>query len=221
MFGDVYQVIMKGLLLGQATVNVFYYQETDREGTPAAAQGLAQSFENLFGLEVGNGVFNHAGFIASWQYFSLDVKNLFDPTELFTILNGGTNLGAATGERMPPFVSYRFIHPRERSDMRQGQKFFPGVPETYGLDGTVNSTVIALMSELVTALGSDILSDQGESSVTFSPIILKRVFDPTLTTKSKYRLPEDQSEVVRYFANTWTFVPELTTMNTRKKGRGI
>lgn len=214
---DVYEVRMHSTFLGVDCFNLFFYQATGDDPAVNFSQQLAQNFQSFFGLGDTSGAFANNAFVAAWQYVSVSVRNLFNVVEIGGILHGATNIGTATTVRMPSWAAYRFICPRLRGDMRNGQKFFPGLPEDYGDDGNVSAANKTLLANLVTALGDVVDAEVGADTISFVPVIVKRIkeVDPQ-TLKVTYRLPETLAEASLYTATTWSLADRITTMNSRK-----
>lgn len=220
---DVYQVTMRQQYLGQTLINTFFYQQLETTGVTNWATILLQGFRELFDTQAGAVAFDNAGFSNDLQLFGFDVKNLFNPAEISVLLIGGTVQGAATGTNDAPYVAYRLAMARGRGDMRNGQKYFGGVPNGASVDGIVNATILGFLADLQDACNSTIAYDSAGLVTEFQPVIVKRVREGAGTPADPYtyRLPANLDEYDGYLANNWIASDIITTSNRRKFGRGI
>lgn len=220
---DVYELTMHQRFLGQALINVFFYQQLATEGDTNWANILMQGFRPLFDTQAGGTAFDNLAFSNNLELMSLTVRNLFDPAEIAVLLVGGTVQGANTGTNDTPQTSYRLSQARARGDMRNGQKYFGGVCNGSAVDGIVNASVLALLTDTQDACNTTITYTSGGLDTSYQPVIVKRVREGAGTPESPYtyRLPENFDEYEGYLANDWIASDILTTSNRRKIGRGV
>ena len=221
--GDVYELKLFGRFLGQATLNVFfYYQATDTINVNYAAQ-LVQQWTSVW---VGDGSatpFSNVAFSDNWEIMSVSARNLFNPAEIYDTLIGNVFPGTSTVANAGTFQAYRFSTDRPNGTIRRGQKYFGGLPGGVSVDGVLVPTVTTALEDLTEALGATVEVVNGEIEADFLPVVVKRIVMPPDEDHDKtwYRLPENSIEATWFTADNWTLSTLLTTMNSRKIGRGV
>lgn len=220
--GDIYEVKLGGLFLGQSTLNVFfYYQATEVTNINYAVQ-LSQAFQAFWVNDGSDTPFTSVAFSNDWEIMSIGVRNLFNEAEIGGALIGGVKPGTQTGVNAASFTAYHFRTDRPNGAIRRGHKYFGGVPGGISVDGILVPTVVTALGVLETGLGTDLLVDIGESQAQFRPCVVKRIKEDPDETHADYwyRLPENATEALFFLADDWTLDDRLTTMNSRKLGRG-
>lgn len=200
MLGDVFEVTMEFASSFYRPMDcVFFYQDTSVPGNLGTAQSLAEAFQD--GIPIPWSMVASADV----QYITTRVRNLFDPLdigEVFDIVPGDI-----VSETSVAFVAYAYRTNRVRTDIRRGQKRFPGVPEGWVQHGVIEGDHTVDLDALAAAI-STTLQDIADSNVLYTPIIVGRIlFTNPTTGKEQYRLPVSQSEMAAnfYAANTWLF----------------
>jgi hypothetical protein len=200
VIGDIYEVTME---FSSAFYNpmdcVFFYQDTSDIGSLGSAQGLAATFNNNL-----PGVWSLVA-SADVQYVSTRVRNLFNPLdigEIFAVVTGDI-----VTETSVAFIAYAYRTSRIRTDIRRGQKRFPGVPETWVQHGVLEGDHTGELGDLSDAMNLT-LAGLLDPTTRYTPVIVKRIkFTNTLTGKTQYRLPVTQGELADQFfvASSWLF----------------
>lgn len=221
--GDLYELKLGGRFLGQATLNVFhYYQSTESINVNYATQ-LLQQWSTYMVNDGSDTPWTSVAFSDNWEIMSLATRNLFNESEIADSLIGGIFPGTSTVANAGTFQAYHFATNRPNGAIRRGHKYFGGLPGGVSVDGILVPTVTAALAEMVTRLGASIVVDVGEVDATFLPVIVKRIREEPDAQHDNvwYRLPENSLEAVWFTADTWSLDDRLTTMNSRKLGRGV
>lgn len=221
--GDLYELKFSGRFLGQATMNVFfYYQSTESININYATQ-LLQQWQTFFVNDGSDTPFTNVAFSDNWEIMSIAVRNLFNESEIANALIGGIFPGTSTVANAGSFPAYHFSTDRPNGAIRRGHKYFGGIPGGVSVDGILVPTVVTALGDLATALGSSIVVDVGEVDATFLPVVVKRIREEPDAQHDDvwYRLPENSTEALWFTADNWTLDDRLTTMNSRKLGRGV
>lgn len=214
--GDVYEVTHRGTMSNQAVNNVYFYQQraafVPSSGT--IAQALADAWGEILIPEVLA--------IASSDYRSdsVDVRNLFDPTDQGQYVDGSLGSGGTTMDSLPVHDAWGLQLKHDYAGMRPGGKRYAGVPESSQVDGIPTSGMITALNSFGEALAAPI---QGGLIITDNimfPVVVKRVRTGSPGAYT-YRLPENSGELI-----VGTIIEVLvrllvTTQNSRKIGVGI
>jgi len=156
------------------------------------------------------------------RYVELQVENMYDVVDFYTIPYASSQAGLTGGERMSAFVAYGFTSNRLRTDVRRGSKRFAGASETYvGEYGVITSSGMETLEGVAEALSATLTYDDEGTDIEFRPTVLSyQKHDPDVDHErewySKYATLAAQMDHaavgVKYTAN-----PNATTQNTRKK----
>lgn len=220
--GDLYELKLAGQFLGQATLNVFfYYQSTETININYATQ-LGQQWSTFFVNDGSDTPWTNVAFSDNWEIMSIGVRNLFNEAEIYNSFIGGIFPGTSTVANASSFPAYHFSTSRPNGAIRRGHKFFGGLPGGVSVDGILVPTVVTALSRMEDDLGASIVVSSGEVDATFLPVVVKRVREEPDATHPDvwYRLPENALEALWFTADDWTLDTRLTTMNSRKLGRG-
>jgi len=221
--GDLYEVKLAGRFLGQSTLNVFfYYQATESINVNYATQ-LGQQFSAFWVNDGSDTPFTNVAFSDNWEVMGVSVRNLFDETEIYGALIGGIFPGTSTVANAGSFPAYHFVTDRPNGAIRRGHKFFGGIPGGVSVDGILVPTVVIALDAMETALGATLTVTIESEDADFLPVIVKRIREEPDATHDDvwYRLPENLAEALWFTADNWTLDTRLTTMNSRKLGRGV
>lgn len=194
--GDRYQLTDGQLYLGQACLNVYYYQQLST--TLGNAQNLVESF-------IGN-VFPEliACQNVGLTHIVVTAINLDDPTDFGLVVPTSDFTGLQTGAGAPPFVCAAFRYNRASRAVRNGQKRIGGQSEISQGDGVIDSEDLHLYTDLATQLGNHIGDGAGTE---YKPVIMRKTVIAGVTTYTEFDL------------TSVTFT-RISTQNTRKFGRG-
>lgn len=221
--GDLYEVKLSGTFLGQSTLNVFFfYQSTETININYATQ-LNQQFQTFWVGDGSDTPFTSVAFSDNWEIMSVSTRNLFNQSEIANVLIGGIFPGTSTVANAGTFPAYHFSTDRPNGAIRRGHKFFGGIPGGVSVDGILVPTIVTALSDVEEALGTSLVVQSGEVDATFLPVVVKRVKEQPDETHDDvwYRLPENSLEALWFTADNWTLDTRLTTMNSRKLGRGV
>lgn len=198
--GDLIQITAFQRYLEQRVLNVYYYRVTAPLGL---ADGYLASFHTSFLAVVLNAV--RAVQASLLTYDSIRYANLSNGIDLLEqpVSLAGT-VATTTATAMPSFVAMTWLLRRESLATRNGYKRFAGVN-----DGTVdgnNSTIGASILDAVSnGLSADLMAGV---AVLGAPVIVRR---PLL-------VPAGTSYVYSDIGSAQ--FREVSTQNTRKRGRG-
>jgi hypothetical protein len=143
------------------------------------------------------------------HYVDVVAMNLRDRFKVATV-DASTHVGQMGGEYLPHFMAYSFITQRESNDVRHGYKRLAGVSE----EAIVNGQPTALFRSLLTDMENEL---KGTWGGTFEWHIIKRIkYTPTGKTIPRWRLPQNDSELVSYKVLSAPY-HGITTQNTRKR----
>lgn len=218
--GDVWQLVLVHDYLNQQCRSVWHFlQGFTGDGVPAA-NNLAEAFLDTLMPAVGQGL--RGSFIMNTVFYrSLEITNLFNPGVFVDYTQGLPQQGGAgAAEGMPPFVAYNIRSSRERRDIRRGFKRLVGVPETYGQNGAVQSSVVDLVKTQIADKLSGAWTDSATPEQEWYLVVVKRIEYLTDEGKRAYRLPNAPEEAEYFRPAEWEIRPVLTTQNSRKIGRG-
>lgn len=221
--GDLYELKLGGRFLGQSTLNVFFYYQSEESININYATQLLQQWETFWVNDGSDTPFTSVAFSDNWEIMSIAVRNLFNESEIANNLIGGIFPGTSTVANAGSFPAYHLSTDRPNGAIRRGHKFFGGIPGGVSVDGILVATVVTALEAVEAALGTSVIVDVGEVQATFLPVVVKRVVEQPDETHANvwYRLPEDLSEATWFTADNWTLDTRLTTMNSRKLGRGV
>jgi hypothetical protein len=194
--GPVYQLTVQGTIFDQAFVNVFYYLVEGGPGIEADAIGSAFKIGILPNI---CGVQNVAV-----EYQNIQVVGARDSTDVADI-NIRESVGLITGDCLPPFVAWSFIITRQTTEMRNGYKRFPGVSETWQLNGEV---VEGTPEDTLVALGDTLRTNLEVTTLLVGELVVPR--------RQWHSVP---LEPVQYWHPADVNFHGITTQNTRKFGR--
>jgi len=214
---DVLQLTLFQTYLSQTCLNVFYYQIVD-EPSEGYLDGLISAFQETVLANMAN-----------WQpsavaYNRIEVLNLFTGDlaieSTLTPNGGGGGATPQSGEPMASFAAVGFTLRRMNARVRNGRKSVVGVTEG-SVTGNEITAGFAGLGNIAIGFGEDLAP--GLSADVFRPIIVGRIKYEASSGRDAYRLPVTLAEM----SNNWSYVADVdystdvTTMNSRKKNRGI
>lgn len=195
---DVVEVILRGTCVGQATVNVFHYEQIAGTGTDGAV-GLVNSFEDTVIDALQDIIPEDVGY-QSVEYKS--VKGTFYEGSLVL----GTTVGTRTGDTLPPYAAWSFRFLRTLSDSRGGYKRIGGIAEPDQVDGVYTGGIITNLQAAAVAMGVQLSTVGGN---TWRPVVVSLILNGIERTEPLIN-PVSGVQFQR-----------ITTQNSRKFGRGI
>lgn len=186
--------------------------------TPLASSGEAQ----IRAFDMVSFWLNNIAPVLSTQTFLRRVYAIspLNPDVFGNVVLGTAVQGQRAGDANPDFVTWTFSCVRQRRDIRSGRKAFGLVSESNVLGGVPDAETLARLNTLATAMNAGLTADVDGEPVNYPFIVVKRVPVVEDGKVVSYRLPQTEAEFQYYLANQWSFV-EVSTQNTRKRGRGI
>lgn len=131
--------------LGKSCLCLFYYeQQAGEEGAEALANAYFDTIVPLM-IEV-----QHTGAVHS----AIEVKNLDDNEDFYTLVPSSGNVGLVTGEGLPRYNAWGFRKNRANSSFRNGAFRVPGLSEQSQANGVANSGTLEDLGTLADAMGN-------------------------------------------------------------------
>jgi hypothetical protein len=200
-FGDLIQIVANQLYLDQRVMNVYYYRVTNALGL---ADGYLPLFNTAFQAQVLTPV--RAVQASLLNYTSLVYRNVSNGVDILEqpVSLAGT-VATTAAQAMPSFVSMSWLLRRESLLTRNGFKRFAGIN-----DGTVDGNTTTISSTILNAVSAGLAADlMAGIAVLGEPVIVRHPI--TIPAGTGYVYASIGSAEFR----------EVTTQNTRKRGRGI
>lgn len=215
--GDIIQLSLVGSFLDEQFQNVHFYR-LDDEGTINYLEGLCTEFEStvlpLYADVMSDGA----------SYVELRAINIFSLDEhIESPLTPATGAISAGGDDLASFVSASIKLVRGNARVRHGRKSIAGMVEVSAQEQEWDSGFVASLQLLADGLAQTLIAGLVDN---FKPVIVGRVKTAVLGTvplQYTYRLPTSQAEMDDEWAYVTSAVasPVITTMNSRKRGRGV
>lgn len=230
------ELVLSATYMGQRTINRFNYVST---GTPASVSlsfALAYAFGAIYVGEVPVGAYPSgtpmkaiANLISNSLVFdNVLTKDIASVTDFYSTPFIPAYTGGYVGDGASPALAFGFLSNRVRSDIKSGQKRFPGVTEEImGVGGVVGVAAGSLMALAADAMSAVLTYDDEGNTLSFTPAIcsLERYEverDGIPTGRFAYRYYEDPAEQLAHTAVGVTWSPKGTvrTQVSRQYGRG-
>jgi len=188
--------------------NVWYYEQIyEVPGATGAAQ-LTDYFKTVVFPDI------LAVLHVDAHFAGLNVENIIPgPDNVFEIYGTTDFPGSRTGSKMPPFAAWAFRYNRVSTDIRNGQKRFGPISETDQDAGVAQGTIVPLLNDLASSLGSP-LGVFGSFS-TYVPRIYRA---PTTAKTIPAKTIPAKLQLVREVGSVG--FTAVTTQNSRKFGHG-
>lgn len=196
--GDVYEVVIKGHHDGQETNNVLHFK--------AKATDTEEQLADLILDCVTDSLL--AAVSSEWTFRGVYAKRVYPTTSVEAIQNGDEAPGTG-GAGLPPtdaaVISLRTGHSGRSG---HGRMYIPAIPEASQVGGTLESAAMVALASFITCLAANFI----DGSEAFDWGVVSR--------KEKAATP---GTVANWFFPLTSAVvnPDLGTMRSRKKGRGI
>lgn len=199
--GDYYRLTLSGNQYGQVIQNIFYYRNTNVDGT---ASDIGNYFKNGPLLTIIAALSNTV------TYTNIAVINMTDAGDYWE--NAFSFQGLRIGEAYESFGAFGFLSFPDKMNFKAGGKRFAGVAEADVLNGIPLAGQLLRLDNIATALGAII----DVSGAKFRPSFFSRkcVKDP-VTHKCTDVFTEAFGQIASY---AWKWV---TTQNSRKRNVGI
>lgn len=211
---DVFQVTLKGTIIGQTFLNVFYYRLED-EPSAGHMAGLLNTFQTV--VQEPYAVLT----TSDTTFDTITGKNIFtgDEYSIIPATREGQRVGA--GQVLPSFMAAHVKLIRSNNRVRHGHKYIVGMTETEQYGNVWAPGSLEAIQSVADTFAVNL--DAGGVVDVFRPIILGRVQYNPEPGRVAYRLPTSLSEM----SDQWSYVsaalasPSITTMRSRKEGHGV
>lgn len=189
-------------------MGVYFYRVDDIADAFAEAEICAEAFAEDVLPEI-NAVQSN-----SMNNSSLEVFNLYDPTDIFSLGLTGAGTIAEAIEQGAQSIGFR--SQRSRRDVRRGGKRIGGVPLSYVTNSNIQAGAIAAIEALALQLADTIVWSEDENSVPYRPCVVKRIFTGIVNGKRQYRLPEtvEETTVVGWVNTEYSLTARTQTSRT-------
>lgn len=189
----VVQLTVRGVVLGQETINRYFYACADASPSLGALMDLLDT--NVLSPQLTI-MSSAAGF---QQIDALMVKG--GNTFASKVLN---EVGLNSGDCLPPFVSFDFTLIRGGGGERNGYKRIAGVPESEQINGTITPGAAPSAVAAADAMAAD-LTGGGH---TWTPVI------------KRTRIARIHQVTPKYYTISGVAYSKIGTQNSRKFGHG-
>lgn len=147
-----------------------------------------------------------------------------DPLDFYDYAFPTGVVGGATGlQTLPPFNAWGFRTNRVRSDIGRGTKRFVGVSEDAVLSGgTFASGTQAVMQQLADAMSATLSYTGGGSTLSFVPVVAKKIEYTTPSGKKAYEYRTPLSAQLTNLAEgvTWEIYEQVRSQTSRQFKHG-
>lgn len=226
---SLFEVTVRGELDGETYINRWNYVGS---GTPAAVS-MSFALASAFGAIPApvTGLLPSDGILATLLSAAVDdlkisgvaVLNLYSVTDFYEVPYPTPQEGNATGSLISPFVTYPLTTNRVRTDIDRGRKLIGGVAEEFvNSGGVIAAGMIALLTDLCALMSDTLTYDDEGNTLSFVPCVVSKQEYTAPSGKRAYRLYSTLAAQMEHVAQgvTWTTKPEISTANSRKRGRG-
>lgn len=207
--GDVIELVHEQAYLGQQINNVYYFEAAVVD---ASMIDLATWFET-----------NVVPIVKSLQqagcdHLNLRLRNLFNLAETYEEPLSGSGTGATPANDLPSFMALQIRLDHVTGAVRPGFKRISGIHEGQLTDGLVAASEITKLD----SLGALLVNPPSVANADWAHVVVGRVcetLNPVLGEVPrclKYRLPQDQVELVVGYPVTAESYTQPTTQNSRK-----
>jgi hypothetical protein len=217
--GDIYQVTLTQMCLGQQCDAVFHYEQKDIIVTLPTLINESEALANWFISDVLPKINNVQA--AGVTNVSVGVKNLFDAADADTkVVTGGGDGDTGDVDQMPPFNAYDYALTGAGNAVHNARKRLVGLVEGNQTAAVLinKDSSFSRQDELSTALEAKFMSALG-LSVLMEPVVVKRVKE-VVGGKTKYRLPTVIGEKVVKIITIVVWKSIVGHQVTRSFGRG-
>lgn len=225
----IFEVVLQQELLGQEVINRWNYESDSVPTAVTLSFALASAMGFIINQQNQN---PPAGSIlesmrtvqsADVRYVQGTVRAVYDVIDFYSTpfvpqLNGGVVVSSDA-----PFIAFGMRTNRVRQDIRRGMKRVAGVPETASTaSGLLVTAFLDNMNELATRMSQEITYDDEGTSLTFSPIVVKKQEYAPSPGRTAYRyyptLTEQEANIARSIQ--WEPYNTLRSQVSRQYGRG-
>lgn len=226
---SLYEMVLRGSYAGQEVVNRWNYLSSGSLGTVTGSFGLisAAGFiaDGIPPEYPADGLFIAIGElqVPSSLYIEVIAKNVYDPTDFYTLPLPSTSHGTNSGQGMSPINAYGLRSTQVRTDIRRGTKRFVGVNETDSEElGVLSSGALELLQHVADVMSASLGYDDEGSSLTFAPCIVGKKKYTTPSGKTAYEYYPTEAEQLTHLAVgiTWQPYTQVRSQVSRQYGKG-
>jgi len=209
--GDIYQLThMYRDFDNKQDVNVYFYRQ---DANPAAAlPAYSQQLAEMWNQDVLTPML--ATWTADWVSYGINVRNLFDPGDVYEMPINRAGSRAAATEALPSLNSVKATYATSNGYVNKGRKSFAGL-----IEGDQNRGLLTLagLTNFATRTALTTLKLVGAvvAGYAFAPVIVKRVRSGTPGNYT-YRLPVTPAEVIFGYVTSAILSAVTSSQVTRK-----
>lgn len=207
--GDVLQFTLEGLVLGQQSLNVHFYQVTNDVVPPEGYtpySWLCERFDLVVAAKQ-QGIMSNEALLNKVR-----VDNLSNGVDFYDLVID--RVGVVSSDCMPSFVAYNFILRRSSLETRNGSKRVAGVPEVW-TDGNNFVGLTASLNGYEDGVSSPLKDASSVPVVLATPVIVGRTLNVPSNPNSGYHLDLTKLNTIQSAGFT-----AFSTQRSRKLGRG-
>jgi len=225
-----FELVLEGRLFGQQTINRYNYVSS---GTPSAASlsfGLFAAFgclpDGIPPAYPADTVFANTRAVqqGNQSYTQVIVKNVYDLADFYSSpFPTGVIGGNTASECLSPTVAFGLETNQTTRAVRRGMKRIPAVPEgSTGEGGVITTTVLTLLQTLCDSMSESITYDDEGNTITYSPVVVKKLKYTTPSGKSAYKYYPTLTEQLTHIASgiAWSPFTQTRTQRSRQYGKG-
>lgn len=208
---DIYRVRLTQVFdtTGPQSVNIFHYKQVFALPSPGNAAELSVNFRDQVEPLIRD---LQVTLVSTLQ---IAVENVVPGTDnAYLNFAVNTRFGTEASESLPPYAAWAFRLNRTSSAVRNGQKRFMGVPETFQVNGQI---IAGIPVTRANALAAILAADLGGVGVfnTYRPVIYRRAREVEVIPAKTIPALAAQDFAI----SSGAFV-SISTQNSRKFGSG-
>lgn len=221
----IYEVVMRGSFFTRPTVNRWNYVASGSGGTANPSFGLLTAMggiDTAGAFPEGTILGNLQDIIsAAFHFVSMQVKNVYDPTDFYEAIYTDDPVGVQTGDALSPINAYGFVSTQTRLDVAKGHKRFAGCTEaSVDSGGSIKTADLAGFTTQAELMGAVLSYTESGAALAFSPAIVskEKITLPTTPPKIVYRYYEDADEQLEHTATpvAWAVMSKVRSQVSRQ-----
>lgn len=205
-----WEATVKGEMLGQEWMNVFFYTsvESDPETTDAldVCAALATALSTTWAALVTN----------ETKFHTITVRDLYELANVASMV-WPIAQGGSVSESLMSFLTLSFQFPSTNSLVKSGGKRLAGANELVYADGVLSPSggfLTAITNFMLAMVATPTVLDSSSFANELVPVVVKRIREGVAGAYT-YRLPENLGETTGFQIETIEF-NGVSTQNTRK-----
>lgn len=225
-----YELVLRSNFFAQNCINRWNYVSAGTPGTSHPSFGLAVSFGavDTAGLFPGGTVLGNLQAIlsAAVHFTSIQVKNIYDPTDFYEVFFPDDPVGGQAGDAGSPFQAYGFVSNQVSLAIAKGHKRFVGVTEgIVASGGAIRPESLGGFTSQATLMSAILAYGADGAALTFSPAIASKEKYESNPVKHlfsyRYYATEAAQLAHTAFPVTWGVMIDIRSQVSRQYGRGI